>query len=172
MKEEEKEAYFCHTHTNLFSRQKCKECYRGMCYTCLSIDQEYCPSCRQSSYFNGDAYKNLKAIRGMLIVAAIALILMHTYQYNTDVHVYENLDFIKNLGITLYFTISIGFAFFLFEDTEILSETRKIPFIGFKLMLVVLIATVIIGIPVLYFLYKIYLLLKVKFMGPSAQYQL
>ncbi len=168
MKDGEKEAYFCHTHTHLFSQNRCKECFRGMCFTCLHMDKEYCPSCKQSSYLSGDTYKNLKAVRGMLIVAAVALILMHAYQYSTNEQVYENLDFITNLGITLYFTISIGFVFFLFEDTEILGDIRKVPFLGFKLMLATLIGTIIIGIPVLYFLYKIYLLLKVKFRRSSA----
>ncbi|MEP0266788.1 hypothetical protein [Dokdonia sp.] len=169
MKDEEKEAYFCHTHPNLFSQKKCKECYRGMCYTCLSMDEDHCSDCRRSSYLSGDTHKNIKAIRGMLIVAVIVLILTHVYQYKNDVQVYENLDFIKNLGITLFYTISIGFAFFLYEDTDILDEIRKVPFIGFKLMLATLIITVVLGLPVFYFLYKIYLLLKAKSIRSSVK---
>lgn len=169
MKDEEKEAYFCHIHTNLFSQKKCKECYRGMCFTCLDMDKEYCPSCKRSMYLGGDTYKNIKAIKGMLIVALVVLALAHAYQYSNDVHIYENLEFIKNLGIVLFFTISIGFAFFLYEDTEILNEIREVPFIGLKLMLATLIITVVLGIPVFYFLYKIYLLLKAKYIRASIK---
>ncbi|WP_299762163.1 hypothetical protein [uncultured Dokdonia sp.] len=163
MNEQEKEAYFCHTHTNLFSQKKCNECYRGMCYTCLNMDENICPSCRNYSYKQGDFYKNKRLVIGMLIIAGVILALVHAYQYNTNVYVYDNAAFIGVLGIVLFYTISVGFSYFLFEDTDILSEIRKVPFLGFKLMIATLIVTIIIGLPVFYFLNKVYLLLRVKY---------
>jgi len=156
MTEEEKARYYCGTHPNLFSQKKCNGCNRGMCFTCIDLNNEYCSSCFKYSILDNLYFKSLKEIKGITIIAILVLIIAHLIQYFSNNNIYEDYIFLKNLGLTLFYTISIAYAFILFEGTDFLDDIRKIPFIGFKLMLGILILTVIAGIPVFYFVYKVF----------------
>jgi hypothetical protein len=60
----------------------------------------------------------------------------------------------------LFFALSIGGTHYLLKHTEFISEIRKVPFIGFKLSIIVLGLIVVSGLPIIYILYKFILVLK------------
>lgn len=164
MTPEEKAKYFCHTHPNLFSQQACNNCLRGMCYTCISLDEKLCPDCTNHTYKTGDFYKNLIEVRNIVLGGLMIALGYHIIQVLNTHEIYSDLSFLPNVFIALFYGLSVTGAFFLFNGTDILSEINKVPFFGFKLMLLVAVATVFLGLPVFYLLYKVFMLIKNRFL--------
>lgn len=51
----------------------------------------------------------------------------------------------------------------MLKDTDFIDEIRKIPFIGFKLSIILLVIIVVCGIPIFFMLYKLIKILNNHF---------
>ncbi|WP_299249248.1 hypothetical protein [uncultured Aquimarina sp.] len=162
MTEEEKRNYFCHTHTNLFSQSKCHHCYRGMCHTCLHQNHTICPDCRRTQFLTGDQYKNQKEISYILSIGIGVALSFHIYQCYTISDIYTSFKFLESLLYVLIGTLTAISAYYMYSEVTIIREVSKIPFIGGKLALLLILISLIIGIPLLYLLYKIAIFLKYR----------
>ncbi|MFD2564857.1 hypothetical protein [Aquimarina rubra] len=160
MTEEEKQNYFCHTHTNLFSQSKCHNCYRGMCHTCLHNNPTICPDCVRTRFLAGDQYKNQKEISYMLSIGAGVALLFHIYQCYTISGIYTSFNFLESLLYVFLGSLTAISAYYMYSEVTIILEISKIPFIGGKLALLLILISLVIGIPLLYLLYKIVVFIK------------
>ncbi|WP_299222951.1 hypothetical protein [uncultured Aquimarina sp.] len=160
MTEEEKRNYFCHIHTNLFSQSKCHHCYRGMCHTCLHNNSTICPDCIRTQFLTGDQYKNQKEISYILSIGLGVTLLFHVYQYYTISEIYNNFNFLESLLYVLLGTLTAISAYYMYSEVTIIRDVSKIPFIGGKLVLLLILISLVIGIPLLYLLYKIAVFLR------------
>lgn len=68
--------------------------------------------------------------------------------------------FQKDIIMSFLYGISISGAYYILTVTTFFEDVKKIPFIGWKLALILLIITVVLCIPVFYFLAKVYTVLK------------
>ncbi|WP_157957343.1 hypothetical protein [Winogradskyella tangerina] len=161
-----KALYFCHTHPNLFLQKQCESCRRGMCHTCIVNHPKYCPDCLKQLRRTSTTYEDLRALYsvliGSLIISSIIGVLL-VYHYN------NNVDFplTKYLLITVFGALTVTSGFFMLRNSEFLSTVSKVPFIGFKLSLLLLILILFSGLPILYMLYKAILILKDNYFNRS-----
>ena len=158
----QKALYFCHTHPNLFLQKKCTSCKRGMCHTCIYNNPNYCSDCLSKQKRFSSNYKDKKNILNSIVFAVIvssliAFLIFNQAQNTTDY------PCIKYISISFLIALSVSNCYYLFQGTEILSEVKKVPFIGFKLSLLILILVVASGLPILYMLYKSILILKTTY---------
>ena len=154
-----KALYFCHTHPNLFLQKQCESCRRGMCHTCIVDHPKYCPDCRKQLRRTHSSYEDVRSlysalIGGLVISSVIAAFLI--YNYNTG----TIFPLTKYLLIGIFAAFTITCAFYMLRNSEFLSTVGKVPFIGFKLSIVLLILILVSGLPILYMLYKAFLVLN------------
>ncbi|SEM26755.1 hypothetical protein SAMN04487910_4590 [Aquimarina amphilecti] len=162
MTKEEKQHYFCHTHPNLFAQSKCHSCYKGMCHTCLHTNSTLCASCLKSNFLTGNLYKNQKELIYIFSIGLAIGLLYHIYQCVTIAGIYSNFNFSKDLLYVTLGTLSAISAYYMYSEVTLISEVSKIPFIGGKLALLLIIISLVIGVPLFYLLYKILLFIKQK----------
>lgn len=153
MKDENKTIYYCHTHPNLFLQQLCKVCNKGMCYTCINNDTTICPKCLKVSYLGSKTYAYKKELISMFGTGLIMLSIFFAFTYFSNINIYESLvDYL----LVFLFGLSVTGTHYLLRDTDFMGDIRKVPFIGFKLTLIVLGLIFVTGIPIIYFLYKLF----------------
>lgn len=152
MSNTEKARFFCHTHTNLFLQKHCKQCGRGMCHTCLHNNNTFCPSCIKEFYLSSEAHANKKEILWMLGAGILVYSIFISLQFHENNTNYP--DFYSESFLAFFLGTSLCGTYFFIRDHEIMSTIRKVPFIGFKLSIIVLIIIIITGIPIFFQLYK------------------
>ena len=154
-----KALYFCHTHPHLFLQKPCDSCGRGMCHTCMVKHPKYCQDCLKQMRRTNSSYEDVRALYsvliGSLIISCIISALL-IYKYNTM----TDYPLTKYLLITVFGAFTVTSGFYMLRNSEFLSSVRKIPFIGFKLSLVLLLLILISGLPILYMLNKAILVLN------------
>lgn len=157
----EKALYFCHTHPNLFLQQQCKACKRGMCHTCIHNNKDYCESCAKSLFKSSRQYEHLTEVKQMLIAGIIVfgITSFYTYSAGPPIDTFE-------LFLGFYFGITIMAIYFVLSKTDVFSTITKIPFIGWKLAIILLALTAVTGGPLLYFIYKIFMVGRLAILKP------
>ncbi|WP_108802587.1 hypothetical protein [Aquimarina sp. Aq107] len=169
MTEQEKQKHFCHSHPNLFAQSRCNNCFKGMCHTCIHNNPTLCTACLKSSFLTGDQYKNQKELIYILSIGLGVGLLYHIYQFTTIKHLYNNFNFVNDLLYVTIGTLTVISAYYMYSETTIISDIRKIPFIGGKLALLLIIFSLVIGIPLFYLLYKISLFIWQKITNQKHQ---
>jgi len=112
-----------------------------------------------------DQYKIQKEIGYILALGLGVALLFHIYQYLSITDIYNTNDFLGNLLYVFIAAISAVSAYYMYREVSIIDDLRKIPFIGGKLTLMVIILSLVLGIPIMYLLYKIFVLLKLHFLS-------
>ncbi len=150
-----KALYFCHTHPNLFLQKKCKGCHRGMCHTCINNHNDYCQSCLKSFFKGSSLHQNQKQVLRMFVSGIFLSLIVFGYQM-------LKLQPIKVNYLILGFCLGVSLMsmYYIMRQTNIYAEVSKVPFIGGKLAIVLLILTTVSGGPFLYFIYKLFLVGK------------
>jgi hypothetical protein len=149
MKDTDKARYFCYTHPNLFSQKRCSSCGGGMCYTCINKHETLCSDCQRSIYRVSDAYAYKKEGLWMLGTGVLTLSLFLAYYHITETQIiYSQTDVL----LAFLFGSNVIASYYFLSKTTIVKEVNKVPFIGFKLALIVLVLIFITGLPLLYFL--------------------
>lgn len=164
MKDTDKARYFCYTHPNLFSQQRCNSCGTGMCHTCIHQHKTLCKDCQRSIYRSSDAFT--LRMQGLWILAAglLTLSLFFGYHHSLDTPNYD----INDLLLAFVFGANSLGTFYFFNQTSVLNDIKKIPFIGFKLAIIILALIFITGLPLLYFIFNGYLIsIKGRFKNRS-----
>ena len=90
-----------------------------------------------------------------LALSTIITILVIYKEYNIGTYSIPQVFLISFFG-----ALSVISCYYMMRETEIFSSVGKIPFIGFKLSIVLMVLILVTGIPILYMLYKTILLLK------------
>ncbi len=126
-----------------------------MCHTCINNNDTVCASCIKERYFTPDYYTNIQEVKHALLIGIIVLIIYSIFFFSTA-HQLETI----NLLWSFIGGIAIGSGYYLIKNVSLYSETNKIPFIGFKLTLVLVALTFVLGIPIVYFIYKTFVLIK------------
>ncbi|WP_353780162.1 hypothetical protein [Winogradskyella sp. 3972H.M.0a.05] len=164
----EKALYFCHTHPNLFLQKHCAGCGRGMCHTCIHHDERLCPSCNKELYRSSSHYENKnRVIRalGFAVIVSLAVPAYYLYyQYSMD-----NNEFAANYFLVFLIGFSLAGMHYMMQDTTFIQDIRSIPFIGFKLGIIVLILLIVSGVPIFFLLYKIAILVKHHWFNKSSK---
>lgn len=150
---------FCHTHPNLFLQQHCKNCKRGMCHTCIHNNRDYCTECLSDFKRLGSSHEDKKQILTALILAISTSFLVSISLFYSN-YTIQNSPITESVLITFFATLSIVSCYYLFQESDIFSSINKIPFIGFKLSMLLLIFLIISGLPILYLFYKSVLLIR------------
>jgi len=162
MKDTDKALYYCHTHPNLFLQQHCKVCRKGMCRTCIDYNSTTCTECLRESYIGSKTYAYKKELAWMMVSGIFTLALFFTYTYVSNIDIYDSsLDYL----LVFLFGLSITGTHYLLRDTDFMGDIRKVPFIGFKLSIIVLLLIFVTGIPIIYFLYKLLILIIKSIQG-------
>lgn len=125
-----------------------------MCHTCIAHNPDYCQSCLKYNYRNSSLYESSQELIRVTIFSAIITSLAGCYLY------YDSQLSTKTLVCIFYFSFSVASTHYLMKGTDFLSSIRKIPFIGFKLSIALLILIIVTGIPVFYILFKSIKVLK------------
>lgn len=163
LRDTEKALYFCNAHPNLFSQQNCNRCSRWMCHTCVHNNSTICADCLNSSFLGSETHATKEQSKHILISGLITLTIFLVINY-FDKNGFEiDSAFYFNSLIAFLFGLSITCTHCMMRDTDFMEEIRKIPFIGFKLALFILLLIFISGIPILYFLYKLFKVKRSKF---------
>ena len=151
----QKALYYCHTHPNLFLQKKCKSCKRGMCHTCIYNNVDYCQDCLSQQKRFSSNYKDKREISSTLIatliISTIISILVFYNKYNLP-----DYSLTESLLIIFFATLTVVSCYYMLRETDLLKSVGKIPFIGFKLILVT-------GLPILYMIFKITLLIRTNY---------
>lgn len=148
-----KALYFCNKHPNLFAQAKCKSCKRGMCHTCAHHNENFCSDClKQNKRFNStiEDVQDLKAVLIFSVILTIFFTLLVLYKKSNAP------DFVltDNFLIILYLTFSTVNFYLILKNTDFVKSVSKIPFLGFKLAIILVLLIIVSGIPILYMLYK------------------
>ena len=117
----------------------------------LTITQPVCVSCIKDSYFTVDYYSNKEDVKYILIIGGIIFAVYSIFFYFSEYPI-EHI----NLLWSLIIGIAAGSGYYLIKNVSLYSEANKIPFIGFKLTLIIIGLTFILGIPLFYFIYKVF----------------
>ena len=137
-----------------------------MCHTCIQNNNDFCSDCltKQKRFSSSYQEKNeiIKALVSTLIISSIIALLLFNTKYNLP-----DYPLTKNLLITFFVTLSIVYSYFMLKETEIIQSVGKIPFIGFKLSIILYILIVMTGLPILYMIYKSLLILKTNYLKKS-----
>lgn len=148
MKDTDKARYFCSTHPNLFSQKRCNSCGGGMCYTCIHTHETLCGDCQRSIYHVSDAYAYKKEGLWMLSAGVFTISLFLVYYHLIETHaLYTQTE----LLLAFLFGSNVIAAYYFLNKTTIVRDVNKVPFIGFKLALLVLVLIFVSGLPLLYF---------------------
>ncbi|MEY8869687.1 hypothetical protein AB9K24_09275 [Meridianimaribacter flavus] len=150
----QKALYFCHTHPNLFLQKNCKSCKLGMCHTCIHNNQEYCPSCTNRFYKLSNSYKNKNEVIRILGFAIVISLAVPLYYYINALSVNSS-EFTSHYLLVFYFATSVAATHYMLKGTSFMDSIRKVPFIGFKLSIVILALIVVFGISILYIAIKL-----------------
>ncbi|MBQ4805395.1 hypothetical protein J8L88_21215 [Aquimarina sp. MMG015] len=169
MTEEEKQKYFCHTHRNLFAQSRCNNCFKGMCHTCVHNNPTLCAACLKNNFITGSQYKNQKELIYILSISLGIGLLYHIYQCVTIADIYSNFNFSKDLLYVTLGTLSVISAYYMYSEVTLISKVSKIPFIGGKLAFLLIIFSLVIGIPLFYLLYKILIFIWQKLTNKKHQ---
>ena len=154
-----KALYFCHTHTNLFLQKHCKNCKRGMCHTCLAHNSDYCKSCLKTNYRNSSHYEDKQEMIKVFLFSIIITCIVGCYlHFKSQPSVVKDLN--ETLLLVFFFSLSVASMHYLMKHTSFMNDVRKVPFIGFKLSIALLIIIIILGIPVFYIFFKTLKVLK------------
>jgi len=97
-----------------------------------------------------------------MVSGIFTLALFFTYTYVSNIDIYDSsLDYL----LVFLFGLSITGTHYLLRDTDFMGDIRKVPFIGFKLSIIVLLLIFVTGIPIIYFLYKLLILIIKSIQG-------
>ena len=154
MNSTDKALYFCHTHTNLFLQQLCMGCRRGMCHTCIHHHPTLCASCLKNNFLGAAKNPYKKEFGWMLIGGIIALIIYLVIDYSSTNENYFTINVYLDSLVAFLFGSCIVATRYMLRDKDFLSEALEIPFVGFKVSIVLFVFLFISGFPILYILYK------------------
>ena len=133
-----------------------------MCHTCIHYNNDYCSSCLKQSHRSSGSYADKNELIRVLGFAIIIASIVPFYYHFNNLSLNTN-DFIESLLLVLYFSTSVAGAHYMLKDTDFIDEIRKIPFIGFKLSIILLVIIVVCGIPIFFMLYKLIKILNNHF---------
>ena len=133
-----------------------------MCHTCIHHNSEYCSSCVKHSYRSSGSYADKNELIRVLVFAIIIASLVPLYYHFNNLSL-NTQDFLESLLLVFYFSGSVAGAHYMLKDTDFIDEIRKIPFIGFKLSIILLVIIVVCGIPIFFMLYKLIKILNNHF---------
>ena len=129
-----------------------------MCSTCVEEHSEICPACRIEFSIKPEKYVDKKRLLIVFFFGLIGLIITYLFlliKYDDDA-----LSYLFPQGFVYFFLgISAGYTFYLYEDKETFKWINNIPFIGFKLILLIGVLTIVSFIPALIYLSKVYIYL-------------
>ena len=162
----QKALYFCHTHPNLFLQKKCEGCKRGMCHTCIYNNLNYCSDClRTQKRFSSNTKDKKELFNTLIFAVVISCVIVLLLFHKTNINPHYPLT--KYVLIAFVISLSASNCYYLFQKTTLLSDVNKIPFIGFKLSILIIVLVVASGLPILYLIYKSALLLKTHYFNRS-----
>lgn len=133
-----------------------------MCHTRIHNNSELCPSCLKQSYRSSGTYTNKNELIKVMGFAVIIASIVPFYYHFSNLSL-NTKDFIESLLMVFYFSTSVAGAHYILKDTDFIDEIRKIPFIGFKLSIILLAIIVVCGIPIFFMPYKLLKILKNHF---------
>lgn len=130
-----------------------------MCHTCIHNNSDFCHSCLKQTFRSGSQYENQQMVFRMFVSGIVISSISLAYQLMSS----ELIDYL-NLFLWFCFGVSVMSMYYISSKTDVYSETSKVPFIGAKLAIVLLILTTVSGGPFLYFLYKTFLVGKAAYL--------
>ena len=160
-----KALYFCHTHSNLFSQKNCNVCGRGMCHTCIHRNSNCCPSCIKDLKKSKQGYLLKNEVLITIGIALLASLIFHYYQFHHTDKLYNSFEFLPDLSLVFLYSLSAVGSVYMMRTHSFIDDIKSIPFIGFKLALIVLLLTIASCIPVLYILYNAFFVIRDTLMG-------
>lgn len=98
----------------------------------------------------------------MLLSGILLLILFCTYNYFARGYDFADPKFQRDILMSFLYGISICGAYYILTVTTFFEDVKSVPFIGWKLALILLILTVVLCIPVFYFLSKVFTVVKAQ----------
>jgi len=161
-----KALYFCHKHPNLFAQSKCKSCKRGMCHTCTHHNENFCSDCLKQNKKFSSTNEDVQDLKVALIASAVLTtfftVLIFYKKSNTP-----DFQLTTNFFIIFYLSLSAVNFYLLLKNTQIVNTISKMPFIGFKLAIVLVLLILGSGLPILYMLYKITIVARDAYLSRS-----
>ncbi len=130
-----------------------------MCHTCIHNNKEYCQSCLKTNHKNSSLYEDTQEMFRVFLFSIIITTIAGIYLY-----VKSQSSIVKDLNevllIVFFFSLSIASTHYLMKHTSFMDDVRKVPFLGFKISIVLLVLIVVSGISVIYILFKTIKVLK------------
>ncbi len=127
-----------------------------MCSSCVEEHPDLCPACRREFFIGSDKFVDKKTLIIVFIGGLIGLII--TYFFLLPKYPDDTLAHLFPQGF-IYFSLGISAAYtpYLYKNSDIFNDLKEMPFLGFKLMLILIVITIISCIPALVYLYKVFL---------------
>lgn len=133
-----------------------------MCSSCINEHPTLCPSCRREIFRESGKFVNAQTLAIVFFGGLIGFGLY--YLYAIHLPEYTGFQYLFPQGLIFFFLgISAIYTFYMYKDSDSFKNIgREVPFIGYKLMLLWAVLTVISFVPALLYLYKVILFLSTK----------
>ena len=148
--------FYCLEHPTRIGQGYCKECKSPMCSQCLKEDSDFCPACRRELFLRSDKYVSKRELLVTLIGGIIGFLGSYLF---FDTQLPENIwqEYGWKILYLTTFGISLFYTFILYSNSGVIEELSSVPFISWKLTLIVYAASALSLIPAIIYLYKVIL---------------